>query len=193
MPELTVVPERTTTHCSRCYRPLKNPKSVVRGMGPVCAKKATQEAVQMMFDHQFTFDLEETRPEKVYRFVRGSDDTGHVIVTDENGSRLLTHHVKHSPTGLEWGYGGSGPSDAARSILIDALGIAIKQKRNGQVDFLEAGEVDAFGSYHVFKFAHIASMPKDGGELPARTVIAWWQLHQAQANPDGMRAMGEVV
>lgn len=36
--------------------------------------------------------------------------------------RPLRHHVKHSPTGLEWGYGGSGPADLARSLLIDALG-----------------------------------------------------------------------
>lgn len=34
----------------------------------------------------------------------------------------LTHHVRHSPTGFEWGYGGSGPADTARCILLDALG-----------------------------------------------------------------------
>ena len=30
----------------------------------------------------------------------------------------LKHQVKHSPTGMEWGYGGSGPADTARSILM---------------------------------------------------------------------------
>lgn len=35
---------------------------------------------------------------------------------------LLQHHVKHSPTGLSWGYGGSGPADTARSLLIDHFG-----------------------------------------------------------------------
>lgn len=34
----------------------------------------------------------------------------------------LRHHSRHSPTGFEWGYGGSGPADLARSLLIDALG-----------------------------------------------------------------------
>jgi hypothetical protein len=34
---------------------------------------------------------------------------------------LLTHHVKHSPTGFSWGYGGSGPAELARCILIDHL------------------------------------------------------------------------
>lgn len=35
----------------------------------------------------------------------------------------LRHHVRHSPDGMNWGYGGSGPSDLARSILIDYLGM----------------------------------------------------------------------
>jgi hypothetical protein len=34
----------------------------------------------------------------------------------------LQHVVRHSPTGFECGYGGSGPADLARSLLIDALG-----------------------------------------------------------------------
>lgn len=34
----------------------------------------------------------------------------------------LHHHVYHSPTGFSWGYGGSGPSDLAMSILWDYLG-----------------------------------------------------------------------
>lgn len=34
----------------------------------------------------------------------------------------LRHHVKHSPTGFGWGYPGSGASELARCLLIDALG-----------------------------------------------------------------------
>jgi len=37
-------------------------------------------------------------------------------------NKPLKHRVYHSPTGLEWGYGGSGPADLARSILWDHLG-----------------------------------------------------------------------
>jgi hypothetical protein len=36
----------------------------------------------------------------------------------------LRHVVKHSPTGFEWGYEGSGPADLARCLLIDVLGPA---------------------------------------------------------------------
>ena len=35
---------------------------------------------------------------------------------------VVGHVVKHSPTGMSWGYVGSGPSDAARSLLIAVLG-----------------------------------------------------------------------
>lgn len=34
----------------------------------------------------------------------------------------LRHIVRHSPTGFEWGYGGSGPADLALSILTDVFG-----------------------------------------------------------------------
>ena len=47
-----------------------------------------------------------------------------VIVTVEEAKKKspLKHQVYHSPTGLNWGYGGSGPADLARSILWDYLG-----------------------------------------------------------------------
>lgn len=35
---------------------------------------------------------------------------------------MLTHIAIHSPTGFEWGYSGSGPTDLARSLLWDLLG-----------------------------------------------------------------------
>lgn len=35
--------------------------------------------------------------------------------------RQLTHLPRHSPTGFSWGYGGSGPADLARALLVDAL------------------------------------------------------------------------
>lgn len=45
-----------------------------------------------------------------------------VTVKEGKEETLLRHHVYHSPTGFCWGYGGSGPSDLARSILWDYLG-----------------------------------------------------------------------
>jgi hypothetical protein len=56
----------------------------------------------------------------VYRQAGGS-----VILTETPGGELtgVVHHVvKHSPTGIGWGYAGSGAADCARSLLIAALG-----------------------------------------------------------------------
>jgi hypothetical protein len=51
-----------------------------------------------------------------------------VEVTDERGTRPLYHAVEHSPTGLAWGYAGSGPTDMARSLLLDRLGYVPNQR-----------------------------------------------------------------
>jgi hypothetical protein len=56
----------------------------------------------------------------VYRQVGGC-----VIVTetpDGEPTGVVNHVVKHSPTGIGWGYLGSGAADCARSLLIAALG-----------------------------------------------------------------------
>jgi hypothetical protein len=45
-----------------------------------------------------------------------------VWYTDGDKQTPLPHHVRHSPTGFAWGYGGSGPAELARCILIHALG-----------------------------------------------------------------------
>lgn len=62
---------------------------------------------------------------KVYHGMRLGPDTAsevEIFVTDAHGpGKPLVHRVRHSPTGMNWGYSGSGPADLARSILWDAL------------------------------------------------------------------------
>lgn len=60
---------------------------------------------------------------KNYKIWRSSQD-GVVSAAVEDGKKLtpLLHIVKHSPTGFEYGYGGSGPSDLALSILVNYFG-----------------------------------------------------------------------
>jgi Family of unknown function (DUF6166) len=61
-----------------------------------------------------------------YRGVRPVDGAGAAIieVLDDAGvvTGLVAHLPRHSPAGMNWGYGGSGPADCARSLLIAALG-----------------------------------------------------------------------
>jgi hypothetical protein len=56
----------------------------------------------------------------------------------------LKHVVKHSPTGFNWGYGGSGPADLAYSILYDLYGKKV---------------ADSY--YQQFKWDFIANLPQD--------------------------------
>lgn len=54
-----------------------------------------------------------------------SRDAGVVTVTDATGTRRLDLRLdlsNHSPTGFNWGYGGSGPAQLALALLADALG-----------------------------------------------------------------------
>lgn len=82
------------------------------------------------------------------------------------GDPLVTipqRFVYHSPSGFEWGYGGSGPSDLALNVL--AL-------------FVDPPE--AWRLHHAFKDEFIATMPREGGVLGAREVRDWLQGRWAE-------------
>ncbi len=68
----------------------------------------------------------------------------------------VPHVARHSPTGIEWGYGGSGPADLARSIL-----------------FALADEPTADALYQPFKHEVIGRVPPAGGVLRAADVRKW--------------------
>lgn len=83
---------------------------------------------------------------KVYRGVRDRNGICLIEVTPP-GAEVgypLPHRMIHSPTGFEWGYGGSGPADTARSILADYLGF-----------------VPAASIYQRFKFLIVAALPSE--------------------------------
>ena len=68
----------------------------------------------------------------------------------------VPHAPRHSPTGIEWGYGGSGPADLARSILL-----ALTDEPSADV------------LYQRFKAEVVAAVPEAGGVLRAADVRAW--------------------
>ena len=78
----------------------------------------------------------------------------------EHGPEVNIPHrfVKHSPAGLEWGYGGSGPADLA----LNALAAYIGRKR---------AEKD--GLYQEFKWDFIARLPFEGGTIKRDDVMNW--------------------
>ena len=57
-------------------------------------------------------------PEKIkLQMYRNQDGKNVVYIDRGHGFEELPHYLKHSPDGFEWGYGGSGPAELARSIL----------------------------------------------------------------------------
>ena len=60
---------------------------------------------------------------KSYHGWRDDDGNAQVIIL-HNGVKALPMRLdldNHSPTGFEWGYGGSGPAQLALALLADAL------------------------------------------------------------------------
>jgi hypothetical protein len=81
--------------------------------------------------------------------------------------RSLVHMVRHSPTGLNWGYGGSGPADLARSLLLDALG------HHDDVADPDGVKDAVEGLYQQFCDDVVAALPKRGWRVEVARVRAW--------------------
>lgn len=161
--------KRTKTTCLRCHRNLKDPKSVEREMGPICAVKGQvekedgQDMLMPPKSHNAVTQVSFPKStDKVYLFSYPGD----IKVLLPNRQYPLKHIIHHSPTGFAWGYGGSGPADTARSILWDLAGQKV---------------ADTF--YQAFKWAFIAGagIGKDGGEpefvIEGQSILDW--LRQA--------------
>lgn len=75
---------------------------------------------------------------------------------DGTAKATVEHVVRHSPSGIEWGYCGSGPADLARSVLLA---------------FSDEATVERL--YQRFKAQVIAAVPKAGGVIRAADIRGW--------------------
>jgi len=86
---------------------------------------------------------------KVYKGRRDEDGVCIVTVHEEGKpARPLNPRLdlfNHSPTGFEWGYGGSGPAQLALALLADVTG----------------NDDGAVRAHQSFKSGAIASIPRD--------------------------------
>jgi hypothetical protein len=64
---------------------------------------------------------------------------------------------------MEWGYGGSGPADAALSILTDLV-----------------GPQSADEHYMDFKWEFVARLPYEGRRILVIDILAWLQSREPQ-------------
>lgn len=94
-----------------------------------------------------------------------------VLDEDRGVSYPLPHHVRHSPTGYEWGYNGSGPAELARCILLDHYGVP------GDDGSQYESELPV--SYQQFKFDHVGRLPRELPWTLTSEAIEQW----AERNP----------
>lgn len=112
------------------------------------------------------------------------DEVRVVVGTPLDGECALPHVVLHSPSGFEWGYGGSGPSDLALSILADYLGEDPEAVRASGKSHL-ARPTLAFKLHCLFTGSIIARLAPGPGihcywRLTGRDIRAWLET-SAQA------------
>ena len=74
--------------------------------------------------------------------------------------------VNHSPSGFCWGYRGSGPSQLALALLLNA----------------GATNEEAVAWYQQFKEEAIAPLPQDNFELPTERVSEWLEVRRMFAD-----------
>lgn len=142
--------------CLRCNRALKDPKSMERGYGPVCAAKMAAKLAG-----------EKNMSEFADRHIDEPIENGIVLerTADNNVATNVPHIVAHhSPTGFEWGYAGSGPADLALNIVevilrrLDFKGELSEPMWDGYRVFKQA-----YRLHQDFKFAFIATAPREVG------------------------------
>lgn len=131
--------------CIRCHKPLSDPASIERGMGPVCAAL-------------FATEIGDQQPGK-HHITTGQAGIGEdIIMTRDEEDRPMVNVFQqktyHSPDGFEWGYAGSGPADLALNIMLIYL-----------------DEHDAMTIHQDFKFNVLSSIPREGGTISGKTII----------------------
>lgn len=153
--------------CMRCKRPLSDPASKERGYGPICWARvqAERDEGENMQDQQFInepmdeYIILERRPDGCWT----------------NVPRLVRHH---SPTGYEWGYGGSGPSDLALNIIENVLRMTnhIGATTGPMWDKSYVYQL-ASTLHQSFKWEFLANLPREGGRIYTNDVILWIREH----------------
>ncbi len=89
--------------------------------------------------------------------------------------RPLPHVVHHSPTGFEWGYGGSGPADLALSILAWVIGD--ESQTVGIYEGKRCG-ARAWALHQPFKRDHVAGFAHDRWAISVGQVRQWIAEHE---------------
>lgn len=136
------------TRCIRCKHPLTDPVSIKRGMGPDCWALTIGEMLAGSTNDYDIIDLPfdpETRDIICQRDARG-----------QAHFNIPQRVIKHSPTGMEFGYSGSGCADLALNILCLFTRLHVAEY-----------------AYQEFKATFVATLPREGGVIRGADVRTW--------------------
>jgi hypothetical protein len=111
---------------------------------------------------------------KAYCARRALDGECRIVVVSSNWhnkmiSSPLHHVVKHSPSGFEFGYAGSGPADTSLSILADYFG----ERPTKDDVYYGRGKAVHPPLYQQFKRDFIAPAPEEGFTITSDQIKAW--------------------
>lgn len=167
--------------CTRCHRPLKNPKWREIGMGAVCYAKSKHARETSQDNNEFSDRPLQDAPPPSQTIVIKRDTDGTVLT---NVPHLVTHH---SPTGFEFGYGGSGVADLALNIIEFALHrMGHKGERTDDTWKKDTIFRRTQFLYQAFKWQFLASMDNAGGEIPMSDVISWIESYSYEQREAGL-------
>lgn len=174
-------PMKKTSVCTRCHRPLSDPKSVVAGMGEVCRGHSSTKGNSMTdettktefaadrFDDEIPFGKA-----LVLRRAGQAGDADHRRYAVTNVPHLVVHH---SPDGFEFGHGGSGPADLALNVCQLYLNLTHYTGRKTKCYDGNCWAL-AWSLHQKFKFDFIAKVNwVKGATIPFGKIDAWFTEH----------------
>lgn len=162
--------KHATTKCVCCGRPLSNDRSTHAGMGPACRARAAAADSGALLDDAATLVGVPPLLEAGLICAR---------LADGRAATNVPHIVlQHSPTGFEWGYGGSGPAELALNVLHLILPPTGWEPARPLPHAVRRGEhalvsESAERLHQLFKWGFLAGLPKAGGHIPLEVINEW--------------------
>lgn len=172
-----------STECAICGRELTDPDSIRRGIGPICAQKHGLGGSDMKTKNR------SRDSGYVDEFLAWEDDVTTAVVLKRKGDPRQCANVQtnvphavchHSPSGYEFGYGGSGPADLALNVMeiyVADMGLRGQKKTafgEAEVECFE-GTCDplAWDLHQRFKRDFIGRVPREGGRIEGDAIREW--------------------
>ncbi len=115
--------------------------------------------------------------EKIYQG-RRNNESGNTVTANGRRLRPRLDLRRHSPTGFDWGYSGSGPAQLALAIL---------------ADHLAGDDARALRSYQRFKNRIVSRLAHEGWTLTETEVANALAFIEAEGAPEGWTSVGTSV